>query len=126
MILVIDDDREILAMLADMLKLVGYDVETAEDGYHALKLFKAQPDRYELVVTDIGLPGLSGLAVAQQVLTFHPKQPLIFITGYVVHEDFDAIGKLNCPIVRKPFSAGELIRTVQDTLSSAPSPKEQS
>jgi DNA-binding response OmpR family regulator len=59
-ILIIDDDEHILAILSDFLKSKDYDVITASDGFEGLKLFENYPQGFNLIITDIVMPQISG------------------------------------------------------------------
>jgi CheY-like chemotaxis protein len=78
-ILVIDDEQGIRDLLDTLLRRKGYDVVLAESGQKGLDLFRRE--RPDVVVLDLKMPGMDGLAVLQQVRSFNPKQPVIVLTG---------------------------------------------
>ena len=79
-ILVIDDEKPTLSMFRLFLEAWGYSVLTVENGMQGLEIFrKEKPD---IVITDIKMPGIDGLAVLQQILDVDPKALVIVITGH--------------------------------------------
>ena len=78
-ILVIDDEQGIRDLLDTLLRRKGYDVVLAESGQKGLDLFRRE--RPDVVVLDLKMPGMDGLAVLQQVRSLNPKQPVIVLTG---------------------------------------------
>ena len=78
-ILVIDDEQGIRDRLDTLLRRKGYDVVLAESGQKGLDLFRRE--RPDVVVLDLKMPGMDGLAVLRQVRSLNPKQPVIVLTG---------------------------------------------
>ena len=78
-ILVIDDEQGIRDLLDTLLRRKGYDVVLAESGQKGLDLFRRE--RPDVVVLDLKMPGMDGLAVLRQVRSLNPKQPVIVLTG---------------------------------------------
>jgi len=101
-ILVVDDEEMTRDVLAQALKIMGYNPITAEDGLEALHMIKdSKPD---LVITDIHMPKMNGLELLQAAKTFDPEIPVILITGFDAEEartsahDFEASA-----LITKPF-----------------------
>ena len=80
-ILVVDDSPDICFLLSSHFKLKGYSVETAQSGHEAIKLF--EKNHYEIVVSDIIMPGMKGTDLLQKVKKQYPMTHFIMITGYV-------------------------------------------
>jgi PAS domain S-box-containing protein len=77
------DDEELLGQLGKRtLSVLGYEVEVAQDPVAALELVRADPARFDLVVTDQTMPGMTGLTLAQEILRLRPGLPIILMTGY--------------------------------------------
>jgi CheY-like chemotaxis protein len=79
-VLVVDDDPAVRKSIDRVLSNKGYAVITAENGEEALR--KLNEEKYDLVYTDIRMPGMSGLEVAEQVKASRPWTPVVIITGY--------------------------------------------
>jgi len=81
-LLIIDDNEEILISLKSFLSKKGYHVVTASNGLDALKLMEAAADDFDLVITDLVMPNISGVAVTAIIKKQNSKIPVIAITGY--------------------------------------------
>jgi|GEM_PF-3001222 len=79
-ILVVDDNEIIAQNLSHLLQNAGHDVVTASDGSEALETFATQ--RFDLVLTDLGLPSLNGFALSEEIRRQRPETPVILITGW--------------------------------------------
>jgi PAS domain S-box-containing protein len=116
-ILVIDDDPDVRAFVAESLSELGHRVREASDGARGLNLFAAE--RPDLVVIDFIMPGLSGAEVARHILDLAPDQRLLFISGY---SETEAISRAapGAPLLTKPFRADALDLAVRDALGASP------
>jgi CheY-like chemotaxis protein len=81
-ILLVDDDRELTAVGRQMLEKLGYSVQTSGDGVSALTLFKEDPGYFDLVITDMTMPRMTGDRLATELLRIRPDLPIILCTGY--------------------------------------------
>ncbi len=114
-ILVIDDDSDVRAFLADSLESLGYSVFDAEDGESGLKqLEQLQPD---LVLLDYAMPGMNGAEVARAARERRPDVPIIFVTGYAESEQLEAALGPDVPVLRKPFSLTQLAAAVEERIA---------
>jgi DNA-binding NtrC family response regulator len=110
-ILVVDDDRYLLDLLIETLKSIGYDACGVSNAGEALRTLDTCD--FQLVISDIKMPEMDGVAFAEEVKRSHPDLPVIFITGVFnssIMKESPAVGFL-----AKPFRIGqmeELIRTV--------------
>ncbi len=117
-ILVIDDEKATLAMFRLFLEAYGYSVFTAENGTEGLDIFvKEKP---AIVITDIKMPGIDGLAVLQRIKDMDPKAGVIVITG---HGDTDlaqqALDRNAVDFIHKPIKKDALdaaLKKVKDRL----------
>jgi CheY-like chemotaxis protein len=80
-VLVIDDEREVRAMLADLLAAEGHEVAEAASGAEGLKHLEGD-DAIDVVLSDLGMPGMTGWEVARAVKKRHPNLPVVLITGW--------------------------------------------
>ena len=81
-ILFVDDEDMLTTLNAERLKNLGYDVTTATDSREALRIFEAEPDRFDLIITDYTMPHLTGIDLAGQLLRVRGDIPVILCTGY--------------------------------------------
>ena len=81
-ILVVDDDELVSEYLAALLEAESYDVMVLNEPAAALEYFKANPDYFDLIVTDQIMPGLTGVEIAQSILELRPDLPVLLVTGY--------------------------------------------
>jgi DNA-binding response OmpR family regulator len=113
-VLVVDDEREIALIARDYLQHAGYAVITAGDGAKALELARAR--RPDLVVLDLGLPGIDGLDVAR-TLRRESNVPIIMLTARVAESDRLVGLELGADdYITKPFSPRELVARVRAVL----------
>jgi CheY-like chemotaxis protein len=113
-ILVVDDDENIREMLKDFLNLEGYKTVLAKDGEEALKIFSEQG--FDMVITDLGMPGMSGWEVNKCIKAMKPEIPVVIITGWGAQLSPEELkkNKVNW-ILSKPFNLDqfkEMIETV--------------
>ena len=122
-LLVIDDDPEILEILRDMLRLKGHRVTATGDGHEALRLIESED--FDLVLTDLGMPSVSGWDIAKCAKAKDPKRPVILITGWgAQYEEDDLTTSGVDHVLSKPLSWDRLLETVSELLcpSSAREP----
>jgi len=120
-ILVIDDEKPTLSMFRLFLDAYGYSVYTAENGTEGLAIF--QKEKPEIVLTDIKMPGIDGLAVLQRIKEVAPKTAVIVITGHgdtALAEQavaLDAVDFINKPIKKEALDAA--LKKAREKLDSA-------
>ena len=118
-ILLIDDEKVLVEMVKKMLERMGYTVETRTSSVEALALFSAEPHRYDLVITDMTMPNISGEKLAMELIRIRPNIPIILCTGYgetLLEEKIKNIGIKT--LVMKPILRVELARAIQDALDN--------
>ena len=115
-ILVIDDDRYVRMLLCDLLEAWGYEPDGDADGREGLARF--HPGRYDVVMTDLGMPGLSGLDVVAGVRDIDPSVAVIMFTAF--NGEFDGEDRrLGFTVLRKPLSIDGLRQALRDTLAGS-------
>jgi CheY-like chemotaxis protein len=120
-VLVVDDDPSVRKSIDRVLTSKGYAVITAENGEEAMR--KLNEEKYDLVYTDIRMPGMSGLDVAEQVKASKPWTPVVIITGYgtdAAEARAKAAGVSS--FVHKPLSPSMIEDSARDALA-APKPQ---
>jgi len=112
-ILVIDDEEGIRSILKDVLINAGHEVEVAFDGMQGIELFKKQ--QFDLVITDLGMPLMSGWQVAEKMKGINKRVPVALITGWNV-ELKESEMKENYVdfIIKKPFAVNQVLRLIQE------------
>ena len=114
-ILVIEDDQGVLAMIVKHLSHAGFQVMTAADGMEGLKKIKA--GGYDLVITDIVMPFVSGTGVVTSLKELNPNIPVIAITGYGPEPEAVAIEKKADLVLSKPMKMTKLKKHVEEFLA---------
>lgn len=115
-ILVIEDDETILSMMVKHLKYEGYKVISAGNGLDGLKLLESK--KYDLLVTDIVMPYVSGLGVVTVSKEKHPQIPVIAMTGYGVEPMEAASEKKADLVLAKPVQMSVLKDHIVELLSA--------
>lgn len=112
-ILLVDDTESVRMMVREMLAEAGYDVVSAANAQQAL-LHLHGPERVDLLLSDVGLPGMNGRELADAARALHPQLPVLFITGYTEQaaERGEFLGQ-GMALLPKPFNVHELLRSVQ-------------
>jgi DNA-binding response OmpR family regulator len=115
-ILVIDDNQEILAGLENYLSKKRYDVVTAPDGLEGLEMINAEEGGFDLVVTDVVMPNVSGVGIISIIKSNQPQVPVIAITG--MGETPETLAReANADVVlEKPFDLSELEKWIKRLL----------
>lgn len=116
-LLVIDDSQEILAALDKYLTKKKYEVTTAEDGLEGLKLLKTSTEGFDLVITDLVMPYVSGVGVISILKKEFPGTPVVAITGWGEHPEALAIEANADLVLEKPFDMVELEQSILNLLS---------
>ncbi len=116
-ILVIDDEPVIRELLDDVLSRKGYAVDTAENG--DVGVAKAQETSYDVVFTDIRMPGISGVEVYRRIKVFSPESQVIVMTGYGLEEMIQqALDMGAFADVKKPFDLETIYELAERALES--------
>lgn len=114
-VLVADDEASIRELLSKTLALAEYDVDLANDGRTALDRLRAT--KYDLLITDLKMPGVDGLSVVREARQYRPDLPIIIITGFST--EASAIEALNLGVagyLTKPFRVPKVLATAAKAL----------
>ena len=113
-VLVIDDDAGVRGLLREFLESLGWAADEAPSGEEGL----ARLDRaaYDLVVTDLLMPGLSGWDVSEGVRRHDPTLPVLMVTGSATNLDVDRARELGVTILHKPIGLRDFRAVVQELL----------
>ena len=123
-ILFLDDEEDIVFSGQRMLETLGYRVVAGTNSLEALEVFRAQPERFDLVITDRTMPHLTGERLALELLALRPDLPIILCTGLgsaagggVTDQVARAIGIRE--VLRKPVERGEMARVIRRVLDES-------
>ena len=117
-ILVVDDEAAVAGIFTELLALLGYQVRTLTSPLEALQLFQADPQAFDLVITDQTMPELSGDELARALLALRPELPIILCSGYNSDVDDEAAQSLGVRrLLAKPVANATLCAAVRDCLS---------
>ena len=117
-ILVIEDDESLRTRVCHTLLLAGYGVLEAVDGEMGLRLIETHSDGLDLVLTDIEMPNIDGITVAEVLAALHPLLGVICMSGAMGEAEFaERLGLRRQPFLAKPFTPDDLVLTTADTLA---------
>jgi excisionase family DNA binding protein len=114
-VLVVDDEASIRDLLSKTLALAEYDVDAAPDGRSALERMRLYP--YDLLIADLKMPGMDGLAVIREAKRYKPDLPVIIITGFSTESS--AIEAVNLGVagyLTKPFRVPQVLSAAAKAL----------
>jgi len=118
-IMIVDDEPSILEMLKDMLEHFGYKTETFKTAIDAIKAFNQAPNKFDLVLTDLTMPKITGLELADRLHQIIPDFPVIIMTGF--GDNIAEVTKERYSIKRticKPIIIKELTGSIRDILDN--------
>lgn len=122
-ILVAEDDDSVRAFVKRALELDGNAVVAVEDGATALEVIGQDEGGFDLLVSDIKMPIMDGIALALNVARDHPDLPILLMTGFAdQRERAHGLDQIVRDVVLKPFTLAEFRRVVAATLAGAPEP----
>lgn len=116
-LLVAEDDEAVRAFLEKAFELDGHDVRTAEDGAMALEVLNEEGGGFDLLLTDIQMPVMDGIALALSAVRDFPDLPILLMTGYAnQRERAHGLDALVEDVIMKPFSLADIREAVGDVL----------
>jgi len=108
-ILYLDDEESLVILAKRLLERMGYEVTGFNDSAQALAAFKTAPGDFDLVLTDLSMPGMSGMEVSRRMLEIRPDIPVLLATGYVRTEDVEQARSIGIrEVIWKPQTVGEM------------------
>ncbi len=122
-VLVVDDEDSARRLGCDLLEAMGYRVRTSKSPMEALHLFRSAPDQFDLVITDMTMPGTNGVDLTRDLLCIRRDLPVVIWTGFsdlMSDEEIRALGA--AAILVKPISRTQLAKTVREVLDRAKQP----
>jgi CheY-like chemotaxis protein/two-component sensor histidine kinase len=116
-ILFIDDELSLVDMGKKLLESLGYDVVTRTSSIEALELFKARSDHFDLVITDMTMPNMTGENLAKEFIKIEPDIPVILCTGFSAGINEDKARTMGIQaLVYKPILKRDLAETIREVL----------
>jgi PAS domain S-box-containing protein len=118
-ILFVDDEKAIVDLGREMLGNLGYTVTTKTDSLEALKLFRSHPDQFDLVITDMTMPNMTGARLSKEIMETCPDMPIILCTGFselITEGNAKEMGIRG--FVMKPFVKSELVQLMRRLLDT--------
>ena len=119
-ILIAEDEEGLRSLVARALSQDGHAVTTANDGAEALDLLEREHGAFELLLTDIRMPIMDGIALALAAARDHPKVAILLMTGYAdQRERASGLDALIHDVIAKPFSLATIRGAVKDAIAAA-------
>lgn len=118
-ILLVDDEEPLVHIGERMLRYLHYEVTGVTSSAAALEYFTSSPNDFDLVITDMAMPNMTGIELAQKMMAIRPEIPIILCTGYAKEwNEEKALGLGFKAFVHKPLSIHKLAETLRSTLDS--------
>jgi PAS domain S-box-containing protein len=119
-ILFVDDEPKFVIVTQRQLEFMGYNVEIFTSPIGALERFKAAPDDFDLVISDVAMPKMTGENLVKQMRQIRPGLPVILCTGYSDKVDKETASLLQCEYALKPIEIEYLAQMIRRTLDKPP------
>lgn len=118
-ILLAEDDDSMRGFLAKALERAGHEVVACADGEEGLEALEFNDARFDLLLTDIVMPGIDGIELARRAAEIHPDLKIMFITGFAaVSLNAGAEGPREAKVLSKPFHLSELVNEVNRVMAA--------
>ena len=117
-ILVVDDEPMLAVHMSELLKHHGYEATYMSDSTKALELFKEDPERFSMLITDQTMPKMTGVELVEKLRLIRPELPVIICSGFSTKIDYKGAKELDIPYISKPVDANNLLRKIADLLGS--------
>ena len=120
-ILVAEDDSSVRAFVVSALRMKGHEVIEAEDGGLGAEIADEEGGRFDLLLSDIKMPIMDGIALALHVAAKYPDVTIVLMTGFAdQRERAHGLEALIYDVITKPFTLADLLQKVEDALAGAP------
>jgi CheY-like chemotaxis protein len=117
-ILIADDEESMRLLVGRAIAMDGHEIVTAEDGAEALEILTEQSGAFDLLLTDIKMPVMDGIALALAVARDFPELTILLMTGYAdQRERATGLNAIVHDVVTKPFSVADIRTAVADALA---------
>ncbi|HEY0233434.1 MAG TPA: response regulator [Afipia sp.] len=120
-ILIADDEESMRQLVARAIAMDGHDIVTAQDGAEALDIIANENGAFDLLLTDIKMPVMDGIALSLAVARDFPLLTILLMTGFAdQRERASGLNSIVHDVVTKPFSVADIRTAVADALASRP------
>ena len=118
-VLIADDEDSMRALVARAIAMDGHETVTAQDGAEALEILTREQGAFDLLLTDIQMPIMDGIALALAAARDFPKLTILLMTGFVdQRERASNLSAIAHDVITKPFSVADIRTAVADALAS--------
>ncbi|HEY0684946.1 MAG TPA: ATP-binding protein [Steroidobacter sp.] len=118
-VLYVDDEDQLVHLVTRMMERMGYNVTGMTRPTDAIEAVRADPRSFDLVLSDLGMPGMSGMDLAEELLQIRPDLPIIITSGYVRTEDARRAEQIGVQdVVMKPNTVAEIGQLIRDRLDA--------
>ena len=116
-ILLVDDEDYIIRIETKMLERLGYQITSTTDSAQAFELFAARPDRFDILITDMTMPGMTGVELSKRVLEITPGFPIILCTGFSENMDESTARQIGIrALLMKPIILSDMAGAVRKVI----------
>ena len=116
-ILLVDDEIALIEVGTQMLERLGYEVKGMSNPLHALETFRKEPDQFHLVISDLTMPRMTGLQLAEAIRKINPRIPIILCSGFSTTLTGEQIKSYGIDdFIMKPIIKSELAQVVRRVL----------
>ena len=118
-ILLVDDEEQIVAMEQKFLKRLGYDITACTSSIKALEIFKTNSNKFDLVITDLTMPEITGDKLVEEIKKINPDVPVIICTGFKKTYTKEWVDSINAQeFLIKPMKMKDLSKLISKTINS--------
>ena len=118
-VLIVDDEEPMRLLVARAIAMDGHDITTAADGAEALDILNGKDGSFDLLLTDIQMPVMDGIALALTAARDFPQVTILLMTGYAEQrERASGLNAIAHDVISKPFSVADIRTAVADALAS--------
>ena len=118
-VLVVDDHDPTRQTITRMLEAGGFEVVQASSGNEALACLSRESDDIDMVLSDVTMPGMTGIDLSYQIRELYPSMPVAIVSGDVSELERSIIGRADVPFIKKPFHAESLYSAVKEAIAKA-------
>jgi len=121
-VLFVDDEESMVFLMERWLERLGYKVTGCTVPQKALEMFRSRPHDFDIVLSDLSMPEMSGIELAREILQIRPGMPILITSGYVAPADNEEVRSLGLPdLLLKPNTVEELAEIIHGVLANCES-----